>query len=318
MNYNTTNSNCQAVINELSARKRIHGKIIDALCYSFRKLDKATEEKEQRLRDCASVVQLNEDGKIVGANFCKNRYCPICQWRKSRKAFAISYDVQKTVEKTDSLQFLFLTLTLKNTKDLTAGIDHILQSFKRLQDTKRFRKIVRGFIRTLEITYNNNSNEWHPHIHAILAVDCNYFTDLELYTDYEEWRKLWKTVAHVDYLPQCYIKKISEKERENAVAEISKYMVKPLDLELSKETERIYTSLLKSTSGRRLTSMGGVYRETTKRVQKEYDKQSDKEMEELMKASSVLYTFKFSRYNYITTEILRKENETDEKMFQKN
>ena len=318
LNYTTTNSNCQAVINELNARKRIHGKIIDDLCDSFRTLNKATNKKEQRLRDCASIIQLNENGKIIGANFCKNRYCPICQWRKSRKAFAISYNVQKTVEKTDSLQFLFLTLTLKNMKDLTAGIDHILQSFKRLQDTKRFRKIVRGFIRTLEITYNNESNEWHPHIHAIIAVDHNYFTDTELYTDYEEWRVLWQTVAHVDYLPQCNIKKISEKERENAVAEISKYMVKPLDLELSKETEHIYTSLLKSTFGRRLTSTGGVYRVATKIVQKEYDQQCDKEVIELMKNSSVLYTFKFSGYNYIKTEILRKENETDEKMFQKD
>ena len=318
MNYNTTNSNCQAVINELNARKRIHGKIIDDLCDSFRTLNKATDEKEQRLRDCASIIQLNENGKIIGANFCKNRYCPICQWRKSRKAYALSMNVQNEVEKRENLQFLFLTLTLKNSENLSNGIDEMLSSFKRLQDTKRFRRIVKGFIRTLEITYSKADENWRPHIHLILAVDNDYFINSEKYTDFEEWRKLWQTVAHTEYAPQINIQKIDDKERCNAIAEISKYMVKPFDLELSKDTENTYTHLLRSTFRRRLTSTGGVYRTATKKAQKEYDQQCDKEVIELMQNSSVLYTFKFSEYNYITTEILRKENETDEKMFQKN
>lgn len=296
MNYNTTENGCQAIIDELSTRKRIHGKIIDELCKSFKTVEKATPEKESRLRDCASAIEINEKGQIVSANFCKNRYCPICQWRKSRKTFALAVNIQNKIEEKGNFQFLFLTLTLKNSKNLSQGIDHILQSFKRLQDTKRFRRIVKGFIRTLEITYNQKTKEWHPHIHSIIAVDNNYFTEKELYTDYEQWRALWKTVAHVDYFPQCNIQKINEEERAKAIAEISKYMVKPIDLEISKESEEIYTHLLKSTFGRRLSSAGGIYKEVAREIKNKYETETEE-----IKKGDVLNLYQFTGYNYIHT-----------------
>lgn len=306
MNYSIKNGNCQAVIDELNIRKRTHGKLIDDLCVSFRNVKKATPEKEQRIRDCGSTIMLNETGQIVGANFCKNRYCPICQWRKSRRAFALSFNIQNKVEQTEKLQFLFLTLTLKNSSDLAKGIDEILQSFKRLQDTKLFRRLVKGFFRTLEITYNETAQEWHPHIHAIVAVPDDYFTNEDLYTDYEEWRALWKTVAHTDYYPQCSIKKIADEERASAVAEISKYMVKPLDIELSADTENLYTKLLQCTFGRRLTSTGGIYKKTARNVKKEYEKQCEIEAQKNYDEASVLYTYKFTGYNYIKTQTITK------------
>lgn len=296
MNYNTTENSCQAIIDELSIRKRIHGKIIDELCKSFKTVEKATPEKESRLRDCASAIEINERGQIVSANFCKNRYCPICQWRKSRKTFALAVNIQNKIEEKGNFQFLFLTLTLKNSKNLSQGIDHILQSFKRLQDTKKFRRIVKGFIRTLEITYNQKTQEWHPHIHSIIAVDSNYFTEKELYTDYEQWRALWKTVAHVDYFPQCNIQKINEEERTKAIAEISKYMVKPIDLEISKESEEIYTHLLKSTFGRRLSSAGGIYKEVAREMKNKYETETEE-----IKKGDVLNLYQFTGYNYIHT-----------------
>lgn len=296
MNYNTTENSCQAIIDELSIRKRIHGKIIDELCKSFKTVEKATPEKESRLRDCASYIEINKSGQIVSSNFCKNRYCPICQWRKSRKTFALALNIQNEIEEKGNFQFLFLTLTLKNSKNLSQGIDHILQSFKRLQDTKRFRRIVKGFIRTLEITYNQKTQEWHPHIHAIIAVDSNYFTEKELYTDYEQWRVLWKTVAHVDYFPQCNIQKINEEERTKAIAEISKYMVKPIDLEISKESEEIYTHLLKSTFGRRLSSAGGIYKEVAREIKNKYETGIEE-----IKKGDVLNLYQFTGYNYIHT-----------------
>ena len=107
MNYNTQKKECQAIIDELNTRKRMHGKIIDDLCSSFRAVEKATPEKELRIRKCASQLLINESGRIVSANFCKNRYCPICQWRKSRKTFALIHNIQEEIEKNNNLQFLF-------------------------------------------------------------------------------------------------------------------------------------------------------------------------------------------------------------------
>lgn len=298
MNYITGAEKCQAIIDELNRRKKIHGKLIDSLCNSFEKIDKATPEKAQRLKECGNLVLINQQGKLFSANFCKNRYCPICQWRRSRKAFAKSYKVQKRMEQKYDYNYLFLTLTLRNTPDLAKGIDDILKSFKNLQDTSQYRKVVRGFIRTLEITYNQQSKEWHPHLHIILAVKQDYFTNAELYTDRETWARLWKQSAKIEYYPQCDIRKIDNNERENAIAEVSKYMVKPIDIDISAETEKIYTSLLKSTFGRRLTSTGGDYRKEFKEVQNETD-----ETDEYLKNTEVLYTYEYNNYNYIMKEV---------------
>jgi plasmid rolling circle replication initiator protein Rep len=298
LNYITGTEKCQAIIDELNLRKKIHGKLIDSLCNSFEKIEKATQEKAKRMKDCGSVISINQQGKIINANFCKNRYCPICQWRKSRKAFAKSYKVQKRMEQKFNYNYLFLTLTLRNTPDLARGIDDILKSFKSLQDTSQYRKVVKGFIRTLEITYNKESKEWHPHLHIILAVKEDYFKNSELYTYRETWAKLWKQSAKIEYYPQCDIRKINENERENAIAEVSKYMVKPIDINISAETEKIYTSLLKSTFGRRLTSTGGDYRKEFKEVQNETD-----ETDEYLKDTEVLYTYEYNNYNYIMKEV---------------
>ena len=300
MNYITESGKCQAIIDELNLRKKLHGKLIDDLCKSFKNIEKATEEKTKRIKDCGNIISINQQGKIINANFCKNRYCPVCQWRKSRKAFAKSYKVQKEMEKNYKFKYLFLTLTLKNTPDLSKGIDDILKSFKNLQDTARYRNVVKGFIRTLEITYNKESKEWHPHLHVILAVDEDYFTNSELYTSREIWAEIWKKSAKIEYYPQCDIRKIDEKERENAIAEISKYMVKPIDLDISAETEKIYTSLLESTFGRRLTSTGGAYRKEFKRIQEKSDI-TEQDIED----TEVLYTYEYKCYNYEIKEITK-------------
>ena len=300
MNYIIDNEKCQATINELEIKKRIHERLCEDLCQSFRNTKHYTILKEQRVKECGTLIQLNENGEIISANFCKNRYCPICQWRKSRKSFAILYESQKIVEAYGKYEFLFLTLTIKNIKNLSEGITHILESFKRLQDTKKYRKVVKGFVRTLEITYNCDTKEWHPHLHILLAVPDNYFMENELYIDHEELVNMWKIAIQGNYYPMVNIQKVDEKEREKAIAEISKYIVKPISIELSKETELTYTELLRSTYNRRLTSMGGVYREAHSVVD-ENRCRGDTE-----KTYNVLCSYQFNGYNYINTEVQEK------------
>ena len=300
MNYNIDSEKCQATINQLEIKKRIHERLYNDLCKSFRNTKHSTILKEQRIKECGTLIQLNENGEIISANFCKNRYCPICQWRKSRKSFAILYESQKIVESYGKYEFLFLTLTIKNKKNLSEGITHILESFKRLQDTKNYRQVVKGFVRTLEITYNYESKEWHPHLHLLLAVPDDYFVNNKLYLDHEQWVNMWKIAIQSDYYPMVNIQKVDEKEREKAIAEIAKYVVKPISIELSKETELTYTELLKSTYNRRLTSMGGVYREAHSLVD-ENRCRGDTE-----KTYNVLSSYQFNGYNYINTEVQEK------------
>ena len=49
--------------------------------------------------------------KVHKADFCKNRFCPMCAWRKANKdALAISVMMEYIVDEEEK-DFLFLTLT---------------------------------------------------------------------------------------------------------------------------------------------------------------------------------------------------------------
>ncbi|MEB7067773.1 protein rep, partial [Mammaliicoccus sciuri] len=55
-----------------------------------------------------------EKNKLYKANSCKNRFCPVCAWRKARKdALGLSLMMQH-VQKEHKKEFIFLTLTTPN------------------------------------------------------------------------------------------------------------------------------------------------------------------------------------------------------------
>jgi plasmid rolling circle replication initiator protein Rep len=53
--------------------------------------DSINPKKAGRLRDCADWLgfRIDEEGrkKLVEANFCHVRLCPMCQWRRSIKSY---------------------------------------------------------------------------------------------------------------------------------------------------------------------------------------------------------------------------------------
>src|SRR5699024_2849851 len=73
----------------------------------------------------------------------------------------------------------FLTLTAPNVPadELNDEIKHYKQSFQRLIQRKEVKQIVKGYARKLEITYNEERDDYHPHFHVLIAVDKNYFNN---------------------------------------------------------------------------------------------------------------------------------------------
>ncbi|MCG4734288.1 protein rep, partial [Casaltella massiliensis] len=114
-----------------------------------------------------------ETKKLHKANFCKNRFCPICAWRQTKKdALKISI-IMEFIKKELDLDFIFLTLTAPNVKaeNLNEEIKKYNKSFKKLSERKEFKKISKGYARKLEITYNQERNDYHPHFHVIIVVN---------------------------------------------------------------------------------------------------------------------------------------------------
>jgi plasmid rolling circle replication initiator protein Rep len=231
-------------------------------------------------------AQCDKDGykKLIGANFCRDRMCPMCNWRRSRKlAGQISLLLHEAVERSEvKMRFVFVTLTVKNCKgeELSKTIDNMLGGFDLMMKCKRVDKITVGFVRNLEVTYNRTENTYHPHIHMLLAVTTSYFKP-ENYINQAEWTSLWWEACQLDYKPMVHTKAVKTKEgqpMEKAAAEIGKYSVKDADYgfeddrKLSQEVLHYLSGALKS---RRLIGFGRLFRKLHKELHLQ-DIESDK------------------------------------------
>src|SRR5699024_11878049 len=80
-------------------------------------------------------------------------------------------------------EFIFLTLTAPNVPadELNDESKHYNQSFQRLMQRKEVKQIVKGYARKLEITYNEERDDYHPHFHVLIAVNKSYFNQATQY-----------------------------------------------------------------------------------------------------------------------------------------
>lgn len=216
--------------------------------------------------------------KLQAAQFCRDRLCPMCQWRKSLVTFHQLSEIMDRVDADHPNEFIpiFLTLTMKNVPnaELGAAITRILQAWSRMMNKSNRRKpwrVTAGWFRSLEITYNPDTAEWHPHIHAILLVPADYFTDADKYIDHDAWVAEWRRALRADYDPSVDVRTIKA-ERAHAVAEVSKYAVKPgewVNLDDVDGTDERVGLLAVELKGRRLTAFGGVMKEARAALKQE-------------------------------------------------
>lgn len=227
-------------------------------------------KKSERMRDCANWLAFHrkEDGtlKLHDARFCRVRLCPICQWRRSLKTFVQMSQVLD-IAKADGYQFIFLTLTMRNcTADaLSDELTHILLSFNRLMKYKDVQKAVKGYYRGCEVTHNIRTDEYHPHLHVVLAVRPSYFS--HSYISHDKWVALWQRALQVQYTPVVDIRKC--RGGAKAISEACKYAVKPSDIlnfddwDMTVDTLRV---LDKALENRRFVGLGGILKEIHKKL----------------------------------------------------
>src|SRR5699024_7351723 len=130
----------------------------------------------ETIRDCNTLMMLAreqtmEKKKQHQRNSGKNGLCPICSWKKGRKdALALSV-MQQYLKEEEQKEFIFLTLTAPKVKagELEDEINHYNHSFQKLMQRKEIKTIVKGYVRKLEITYNEKRDDYHPHFHVLLA-----------------------------------------------------------------------------------------------------------------------------------------------------
>lgn len=179
--------------------------------------------------------------KLTNARFCRVRYCPVCQWRRSLMWQAkIHRALPRLVADYPHVRFLFATFTVKNcdVNLLRLTLKAMCRGWKRLTELKVFPAI--GWVRSVEVTRGRDGGA-HPHFHSLLMVQPEYFTTG--YIKQPEWAALWQQCLRIDYKPVVDIRVVDANyepwRREkmmvdhalwNVAAEILKYAVKVSDM----------------------------------------------------------------------------------------
>lgn len=248
--------------------------------------DEIDKKKAERLRACGKFllfdVDENNNKRLVNANSCRVRLCPVCAWRRSLKCFHDTMQIVQYMQENDSKSYIFVTLTVKNcvAEKLSETLDLLFSAVKRLYERKEIKKAWRGCVRNLEVTHNCDVDSadydtYHPHFHMLVAVNPSYFKSRD-YISRDKLRRLWKECFRVDYLPQVDIRACKGTDA-HAVAECSKYATKASDYlifddwNLTIDTVR---TLDKALANRRLVNYSGVMRDV-KRLLKISDVDDD-------------------------------------------
>lgn len=234
----------------------------------------AFDRYAERIDNCSGLLEfsflLNPETAEIGlklktARFCRVRYCPVCQWRRSLVWRARFFQALPKIRKEyPTSRFLFLTLTVRNCElsELRSCLTHMNKSWERLTKRKQFSAL--GWLKSVEVTRSTNGTA-HPHFHAILMVNASYFS--HGYIPQEKWTELWKEALRADYTPVVNVKSVkpakgSTKDQfsdqlSKALCETLKYSVKPDDLVSDREWLLELTTQLHKT---RAVAVGGVFK----------------------------------------------------------
>lgn len=299
-NSTISDEKSQEIENEEQHKKELEGKFTlkkqfsELLVLSYLRL--GYDKKAQNVANCGTYLEFakyaDAQYKLHRANFCRDRLCPLCSWRRSRKVFGQISQIMNLIEK--DYEFIFLTLTVRNCEgeDLPATIDKMNRAWRRFLRYTRIKNICKGFFKALEITFNKKRefDPFHPHFHIIIAVPKNYFKS-EDYIKHDEWLNLWRKAMQDPKITQVDVRKVQPKDATDSgadfadaiksvsasVREIAKYSVKAshylfIDEHLTDYCVSIFTDALK---GRRLCALGGCFDEAHKKLQLDDSEQGD-------------------------------------------
>lgn len=298
----------------MQAKKEESFKLADSFDRLSRRLEGPTGARDgwanraALCRNCGNYLKfgvLKAGGvKLVDANFCRQRLCPQCSYRRSLRAYAhISRCLDWVCTWNSGIQFAFLTLTIRNVEgpELSAALTAMTDAYNRFLCNDAVKRRIAGAIRTTEVTVNSDDNTYHPHFHLILALPDDYYLDAKKYWTTEQWAKAWKTSGGYNYTPVTHIEAI--RGQENAVKETAKYAVKPGDLLrgcINVIDERVL-HLQIGLHRKRLLSYSGVFadaRRALKIAEEEHDSLTDDISREDVFEAFVTYNWGLDVGNY--------------------
>ena len=230
--------------------------------------DKPNEESvratksAQKLLGCGNFLLFKnfytiEQVKLSKFHVCNQHLlCPFCAAIRASKAIQkYTERVDEVLKKKRKLKPVLITFTVKNGENLAERSEHLMKSFRTLMGRRRdYLKKGRGFnefckidgaMYSYENTYNEQTKEWHPHLHMFALLDD--------WIDQEALSETWHEITGDSFVVDIRkVKKTKQMGYAEAAAEVCKYALKFGDLSVENTWEAF-----KVLKGKRLSGAFG-------------------------------------------------------------
>ena len=294
----------------------------------FKFLDTGFKTEFEKIKQCGNYLefalkenQITKENKkkLAGANFCKNRFCPMCSWRRIRNITGQLKDAFSVIQEKQKVATLFLTLTVSNpdVKDLKSTIAKMNKSFNEMTRTKAFNNAVLGYFKSIEILGDKTpKGQAHPHFHILLVVKESYFKKSD-YINQKEFLQMWRDATRNQNITQVDVRRIKSKNEnfsdiDSAIIETVKYSVKHSDL--CKRTNEDFYYLYTQTKNLRFISAGGILKDHLNLIKIDEDLINLKRENELLWIEICRLIYTWQNGDYQLKEIKPpKENENEKK-----
>lgn len=280
-------------------------------------------KQAHNVKGCAETLSfkvINGHKKLYQTWFCKKRLCPLCSWRKSMKAsYQLNLIIAEALKREPKGRFIFITLTEKNAKDakeLKQRLTNITKAFNKLAHYKKVSKNLLGYLRSTEVTVNEENGSYHQHLHVLLFVKSTYFLNTDNYIPQTQWRKLWQRALKADYEPSIKVEIVKPNKRKGtdslqaSAAEISKYQVKTTDYLTDDDSRnlKVIDDLEHALSGTRQLAFGGIMKQVKADLKLDDTEKGDLinvageeyTKEQMEMAEEVTAKWDFKKRNYFT------------------
>ena len=238
------------------------------LRYSFNKVLPALyrngyESKAKKIATCGhykDLARCSTCGEIYlnGFNSCKDRFCPICEKKRSYLWLAKLSPIIDEYLKLGYVVNMF-TLTIEGNQDLKKQLNILSQCWRVMTHEdktirKQFKQRFLGGFRALEVKRGSNKGLWHCHYHGLIIKDnrCKDFEWLK-----SSWEKAYRVVTDRNISLQVRVDAIHKNHKGyiGAILEVAKYVTK-FDWSFNDDVKELITSL----AGVRTTSTWGILR----------------------------------------------------------
>lgn len=240
-------------------------------------------KRGERMEACANLVSFTEcqdcgTKRVKTASLCRDRVCPICNWRLANKRWVSLYNALYSVSGT-GIMFHFITLTVKNVRPdaLSKTLMSMSRAWNRLLQRRMVKYYVMGWARSVEVTYEKETGLMHPHYHVIMITESllGAAFDREDIIDY--WMKSvtqeGEIVSRKAQDAREIVVKRGEESLLSAALETYKYTIKQSDL--LKMPVADFIAYARQIAGKRLTATGGIIKD---RIKTDLDSIDDKEL----------------------------------------